>query len=62
MFHLLDPDPPQNQVSWRVQYSKCPFSNHQSQQQIQILGYHISVDAVIRDIKCLKSKKTNISI
>ena len=30
-------------------YSKCPFSNHQSQQQIQILGYHISVDTVIRD-------------
>ena len=30
-------------------YSKCPFSNHQSQQRIQILGYHISVDAVIRD-------------
>ena len=30
-------------------YSKCPFSNHQSQQRIQILGYHNSVDAVIRD-------------
>ena len=49
-------------------YSKCPFSNHQSQQRIQwnhtanvhlattslkegiqILWYHISVDAVIRD-------------
>ena len=30
-------------------YSKCPFSNHQSQQRIQILGYHISVVAVIRD-------------
>ena len=30
-------------------YSKCPFSNHQSQQRIQILGYLISEDAVIRD-------------
>ena len=30
-------------------YSKCPFSNNQSQQRIQILGYHISVDAVIRE-------------
>ena len=30
-------------------YSKCPFSNHQSQQRIQISGYHISLDAVIRD-------------
>ena len=30
-------------------YSKCPYSNHQSQQRIQNLGYHISVDAVIRD-------------
>ena len=30
-------------------YSKCPSSNHQSQQRIQILGYHIFVDAVIRD-------------
>ena len=30
-------------------YSKCPFSDHQSQQRIQILGYHISVDSEIRD-------------
>ena len=30
-------------------FSKCPFSNHQSQQRIQILGYHISLDTVIRD-------------
>ena len=30
-------------------YSKCSFSNHQSQQRIQIFGYHISVDAVMRD-------------
>ena len=30
-------------------YSKCPFSNHQSRQRIQIHGYHIYVDAVIRD-------------
>ena len=30
-------------------YSKYPFSKHQSQQRIQILGYHIYVDAVIRD-------------
>ena len=30
-------------------YSKCPFSNNQYQQRIQFLGYHISVDAVIRD-------------
>ena len=30
-------------------YCKCPFSNHQSQQRIQILGYHIFVDALIRD-------------
>ena len=30
-------------------YSKCPFSNNQCQQRIQILGYYISVDAVIRD-------------
>ena len=30
----------------------------QSQQRIQILGYHISVDAVIRD----KISKTNFSI
>ena len=29
-------------------YSKCPFSNNQCQ-RIQILGYHISVDAIIRD-------------
>ena len=30
-------------------YGKCPLSNHQSQQGIQIFGYHISIDAVIRD-------------
>ena len=29
-------------------YSKCPFSNNQSQQRNQITGYNISVDAVIR--------------
>ena len=38
-----------NQMVGVEPYSKCPFSNHQSQQRIQILGYHISVDAVIRD-------------
>ena len=25
-------------------YSKCPLSNPQSKQRIQILGYHISID------------------
>ena len=30
-------------------YSKCPFSINQCQQRIQIMGYHISVDTVIRD-------------
>ena len=30
-------------------YSKCPYSNHHSHQRIQILGYHISVDAVLKD-------------
>ena len=31
--------------------SKCPFSNHNSQQRIKILRYHISVDALMRDNK-----------
>ena len=30
-------------------YSKCPYSNIRSQQRSQISGYHISVDAVIKD-------------
>ena len=31
-------------------YRKCPFCNHQSQQRIQILGYHTcSIDALIRE-------------
>ena len=40
---------------------KWPFSNHQSQQRIQILGYHISVDAVIRK-KYLTRKIMNFLI
>ena len=50
-------------------YSKCPFSNHRSQQRLQLLGYYISVDAVIRDKHRiividdrLKRKITNFSI
>ena len=42
-------------------YNKCPFSNHQSQQRIQILEYHIYVDAVTR-VTNLTCKITNFSI
>ena len=50
-------------MSWGVEpYSKCPFSNHQSQQRIQISEYHISVDRVISRIKNFTHKITNFSI
>ena len=42
-------------------YSKCPFSNNQSQQQIQMLWYHNSVDAVIRD-KIFHTQNDELSI
>ena len=41
-------------------YSKCPYSNHQSQQRIQILGYHISVDIKKKLIQVDKKKYKRI--